>query len=186
MVVGKKKNASPTWIEVKAVLQTFDRTGLIGLAQDLYAASKANQALLHARLGFGHNQLAPYKASISRWIRPDLERNQSVSVSNAKRAIAAYKKAFGRVEGLAELSIFYCEEAFDFLEICAQEDEKYFAALIRMYGRCLNFVSSLQPGERRSYLERLNNLRSRASHVGWGVEEELNSLWHAADLLDPP
>jgi len=39
-------------------------------------------------------------------------------VSKAKKAIADYKKAIGRPDGMAELSIFYCEEAFGFLESC--------------------------------------------------------------------
>ncbi len=60
------------------------------------------------------------------------------------------------------------------------EDESYFAALIRMYGRSLEFVSSLPPAERATYLERLDKLRSRGKNVGWGVKEELNTLWYAA------
>jgi hypothetical protein len=83
---------------------------------------------------------------------------------------------------MAELSIFYCEEAFRFLESCSMEDETYFAALIRMYGRSLEFLSSLPAAERATYLERLDKLRSRARNVGWGVEEELNGLWYAAAL----
>jgi hypothetical protein len=43
-------------------------------------------------------------------------RNQPVSVSKAKKAIAEYKKAIGQPQDLAQLSIFYCEEAFSFLE----------------------------------------------------------------------
>jgi len=100
------KTASPTWIDVKAALLTFDRAGLQGLVQDLYAASKDNQAFLHARLGLGDDQLGHYKASVSMWICPDLMRNQPVSVSNAKKAIAEYKKTIGRPGGLAELSTF--------------------------------------------------------------------------------
>src|SRR5438445_10410613 len=92
------------------------------------------------------------------------------------------QESIGRPEGMAELSIFYCEEAFGFLESCSMEDESYFAALIRMYGRSLEFVSSLPAAERASYLERLDKLRSRGSHVGWGVQDELNSLWYAAAL----
>ncbi|MDA9490853.1 hypothetical protein [Bradyrhizobium sp. CCBAU 11361] len=95
--------------------------------------------------------------------------NQSVSVSRAKKAIADYKKAIGRPEGMAELSIFYCEEAFGFLESCSMEDESCFAALIRMYGRSLEFVSSLPTAQSAAYLERLDKLRSRGSHVGWGA-----------------
>jgi hypothetical protein len=102
--------------------------------------------------------------------------------SKAKKAIADYKKAIGRPEGLAELSIFYCEEAVCFLESCSMEDESYFAALIRMYGRSLEFVSSLPPAERATYLDRLDKLRSRGRHIGWGVEEELDNLWYAAAL----
>src|SRR5262252_2657679 len=90
-VMANKKIASPTWIDVKTALLTFDRAGLLGLMQDLYAATKDNQAFLHARLGLGDDQLRPYKASVSRWICPNP--NQAVSVSKAKKAIADYKKA---------------------------------------------------------------------------------------------
>jgi hypothetical protein len=133
--------------------------------QDLYTANKDNQAFLHARLGLGQDQLGPFKASISRWISPDLMKGQPISVSKAKKA---------------ELSIFYCEEAFGFLESCSMDDEKYFAALIHMYGRSLEIVSSLLPTERSTYLERLGRLRSRGRNVGWVVEEEFNSLWYDA------
>jgi hypothetical protein len=180
-VVGSKK-ASPTWSDVRAALLDFDSAGLRGLVQDLYTVSKDNQAFLHARLGLGHDQLQPFKACISNWICPDVVKNQPISVSKAKKAIADYKKAIGRPDGMAELSIFYCEEAFCFLESCSMEDETYFAALIRMYGRSLEFLSSLPAAERATYLERLDKLRSRARNVGWGVEEELNGLWYAAAL----
>jgi hypothetical protein len=180
--VVNEKSASPTWIDVKAALQTFDRVGLLGLLQDLYAGSKDNQAFLHARLSLGHDHLKPYKAMISSWICPDLMRNQLVSVSKAKKAIAAYKKATGHSEGLAELSIFYCEEAFSFLESCGMEDEGYFLALIRTYNQALKYVSNLPVASRAGYIDRIDKLRSRGRHVGWGVEDELNSLWYAAEL----
>jgi hypothetical protein len=109
-------------------------------------------------------------------------KNQPISVSKAKKAIADYKKAIGRPDGMAELSIFYCEEAFSLLESCNMEDEGYSVALIRMYERSLEFVLSLPPAERATYLVRLDKIRSRGRHVGWGVQDELNSLWHAAVL----
>jgi hypothetical protein len=178
VAVVRSKNASPNWNNVKTALMDFDRAGLRGLVQDLYRASKDNQAFLHARLGVGHDQLQPFKASISRWISPDLMKGQLISVSKAKKAIADYKKAIGRQDGMAELSIFYCEEAFGFLESCSIDDEKYFAALIRMYGQSLAIVSSLPPAERSAYLERLDRLRSRGRNVGWLVDEQFNSLWY--------
>src|SRR5450631_3357759 len=182
MVVVRSKNISPSWSDVKTALLDFDRAGLRGLVQDLYSANKGNQAFLHARLGLGHDPLQPFKAGISRGISPDLMKGQPISVSKAKKAIADYKRAIGRQDGMAELSIFYCEEAFSFLESCSMDDEKYFAALIRMYGRSLEIVSSLPPLERSTYLERLGRLRSRGKNVGWVVEEEFNSLW--CDAVD--
>jgi hypothetical protein len=172
----------PSWKNVKTALLTFDRTGLLGLMQDLYAVSRGNQAFLHARLGLGPDQLAPYKASISRWICPDLMRNQRVSVSNAKKVIADYKKAIGEPDGLAELSIFYCEEAFSFAESCSWDDARYFDSLIRMYARSVRCVLGLPAAERFSYAKRLENLISRARYVGWGVEDEARTLWYESGL----
>ena len=183
-VAIKKKN-STTWSDVRAALLSFDRAGLQGLVQDLYLASKDNQVFLHARLGLGDDQLKPYKAIISRWINPDPTKNQPISVSKAKKAIADYRKAIGRPDGLAELSLFYCEETLSFLESCGMEDESYFLALIRMYAQALSLVAKLPPAERGSSVERLDKLRSRARHVGWGVPDELNDLWHTAGLGEP-
>jgi hypothetical protein len=101
-----KEKSSPTWIDVKASLLAFDRAGLLGLIQALYAGSKDNEAFLHARLGLGRKQLEPYKARISKSICPDMMRSEPISISKAKKAIADYKRAIGHPEGLAELSIF--------------------------------------------------------------------------------
>jgi hypothetical protein len=182
VVVADEKSTLPSWKSVKAALQSFDRAGLLGLIQDLYAVDKDNRAFLHARLGLGPDQLAPYKAIISRWISPDLMRGQSVSISKAKKAIAGYKKAIGEPAGLAELSSFYCEEAFSFLESCAFEDEPDFVELIRIYDQAVKRVLDLPVAERHAYAKRLGNLRSRARPIGWGVGDELNSIWYEAGL----
>jgi Response regulator receiver domain len=103
-----------------------------------------------------------------------------------KKAIADYKKAIGKLEGLVELSIFYCEEAFSFIESCGMEEESYFLALIHIYDQALRLVSNLPPDIRINYVDRLDKPRSRGRHVGWGVEDELNSLWFAADICESP
>jgi len=96
------------------------------------------------------------------------------------------KKAIGKPEGLVELSIFYCEEAFSFIESYGMEEESYFLALIHMYDQALRLVSNLPPDIRINYVDRLDKLRSRGRHVGGGVEDELNSLWFAADICESP
>jgi hypothetical protein len=50
------KKTTPSWSDVKTKLTDFDRAGLLALVQDLYAASKDNQAFLNARLSLGDDQ----------------------------------------------------------------------------------------------------------------------------------
>jgi hypothetical protein len=77
----KPKKAAPSRSDVEARLAESDRAALPGLVQDLYAASKDNRAFPHARFGLGGDVLDPYKATIDRWLWPDVYKNQDVSVS---------------------------------------------------------------------------------------------------------
>jgi hypothetical protein len=69
--------------------------------------------------------LEPYKATIDRWVCPDVMRNQEISVAKAKKAISDYKKAIGRPEGLADLTVFYCESCMNLLGYCGMDDEGF-------------------------------------------------------------
>ena len=57
--------------------------------------------------------LKPYKTIIERWLWPDVYKNQEYSVSKAKKPITDYKKASGLPEGVAELTVYYCERAIE-------------------------------------------------------------------------
>lgn len=100
------KTTNPSWNDVKGSLAGLDRAGLTGLIQDLYAASKDNQAFLHARFSLSDDVLKPYKIAIDRWLWPDVFKNQFTSVAKAKKAISDYKKAIGQPAGFAELMVF--------------------------------------------------------------------------------
>jgi hypothetical protein len=170
-----KKN-TPTWSDVKTKLADFDRAGLIGLVQDLYAASKDNQAFLHARFALGDGVLKPYKVTIDRWLWPDVFKNQDTSVSKAKKAISDYKKAIGQPEGLAELMVFYCERAVGFCDDVGLQDEGYFDALVRMFEQVLKVICSL-PEDRQSELYgRLDAVRRISHNFGYGVGDNMDDL----------
>lgn len=57
---------APRWSDVKDKLTDVDCPGLISLVQDLYTASKENQAFLHSRFGLGDAVLKPYMTTIDR------------------------------------------------------------------------------------------------------------------------
>ena len=51
-----------------------------------------------------------------------------------------------------------------------------------MYDQAVKRVLDLPVAERHGYPKRLRNLRLRARSIGWGIDEELNSIWHEAGL----
>ena len=177
------KKANPSWIDVKAKLADFDRPGLFGLVQDLYATSKDNQAFLHARLHLGENALKPYKAAIDRWLWPNVLWQQDTSVAKAKKAITDYKKASGTADGLVELMVFYCEQAAGFSADVALDDEGYLSALVRMFGQALSAILALPPEQRGALRARLDAVRSACDGMGYGVGDDMGALLaeHGAD-----
>lgn len=175
--------SSRSWTEVKGALAVFDRAGLLGLIQDLYAASKDNQAFLHARLHLGDDVLKPYKAAIDRWLWPDVLKNQNTSVAKAKKAITDYKKASGTADGLAELMVFYCERASGFSCNVGLDDEAYLSALVRMFEQALKAVATLPQTQRPALWSRLRVARDRSDDIGYGVRDDMDALLteHGAD-----
>ena len=168
--------SSPSWTDVKAKLAGFGCPGLIGLVQDLYAASKDNQAFLHARLQLGEDVLKPYKEAIDRWLWPDVFKNQNTSVAKAKKAVADFKKAAGTAEGLAELTVFYCERASGFSCDVALDDEAYLSALVRMFEQALKAIATLPDSQRPALRTRLEMVRDRSYDIGYGVGEDMDAL----------
>ena len=177
--MASAKNAKPTWRDVKAELDGFDRAGLLGLIKDLHGASRDNEAFLSARLGLGTDPLEPYRKAISHWICPDVMKGQNASVARAKKAISDYKKAIGLPQGVAELSVFYCEKAIGLLSWCGMEDEGYYAALVRMFEQALRAVDRLPTSERAFFHGRLDPLRSEVGKLGWGVKDAFDELWYS-------
>jgi hypothetical protein len=170
----QQPKSQPTWTDIKAKLASFDRTQLLRLVQDLYAAHKDNQTFLHARLGVGDDILKPYKETIDRWLWPDVFRKQDTSVAKAKQAISNYKKAVGKPGGVAELMVFYCERAAGFCSDIGNEDETYFAALVRMFEQALTVANTLPSSGRNALFARLERVRGISQRFGYGVGDDID------------
>ncbi len=181
--MATKKN-TPSWTDVKTRLADLDRAALTGLIQDLYAASKDNQAFLHARFALGDDVLKPYKATMTRWLWPDWLKNQNTSVAKAKKAISDYKKAIGQPQGLAELMVFYCEQAAGFSDDVGLQDEGYFDALVRMFGQALDTACALPEPLRSELFARLDTVRRTSHNFGYGVGDDMDALLAERGLDD--
>ena len=104
---------------------------------------------------------------------------QDLSVVTAKKAIADYCKAIGRPEGLAELSIVYCEQATRLTNNCVFDDEAYDTALVCMFDQALTRVMALALADRGMMVERLDAVRT--SHRV-GVSDAVNEIWQNRTL----
>ena len=174
--MNKSRKKKPGWSDLKRSLSGLDRPALLGLIQDLYAASTNNQTFLHARFALGEDALEPYKATIRRWVCPDVMRNQDISIAKAKKAISDYRKAIGRPDELVELMVFYCESCMNLLAYCGMDDEGYFNALVRMFEQGLKLIVTLDPSLRVDLINRLDCVRNESHNWGWAVGDELDEL----------
>jgi hypothetical protein len=174
---AKRNKTAPTWNDIKAKLIDFERSGFLGLIQDLYGASKENQSFLHTRFGLGGDVLKPYKATLERWLSPDMYRDFDTSVAKAKRAIADYRKAIGEPEGMVELMVYYCERATEFSSQYGLDDQSYAIALIRMFERALKASAELPAPQREAMRQRLDAVTRVGRKVGYGVGEEMTMLF---------
>jgi hypothetical protein len=101
---------------------------------------------------------------------------QDTSVSQAKRAISDYKKAVGDPEGLAELMVFYCEQAAGFCSDVANDDEGFFDALVRMFEQALKLANALSVDRRDDLVARLDRVRAISHEFGYGVGDDMDFL----------
>lgn len=166
----------PGWKEVKARLRSLGPEEMESLVADLYAMSADNKAFVHTRLALGGDGLAPYKETLDRWLWPDLLRRQDTSTAKAKAAVVNYRRAAGEGSGLAELTTYYCETAAGFVDDSGYADERYFDAMVWMFGQALEAAATLPPAEAAKFRKRLNRVRKLCHDFGYGLGADMDLL----------
>lgn len=177
IIKDKSTNSAANWSALKARLSNLDPATLVALLHDLYVASKDNQAFLHARFDLGEDVLKPYKATIKRWLSPDVFRGQDVSVIKAKKAVADFKKSGGQPAHLTELMVLYCECAAAFSVDVGMDDAVYLDALVSVFGQALTAIPGLPVELQEAMFNRLEIVRRISRDLGYGVGEGLDALW---------
>ncbi len=107
---------------------------------------------------------------------PDAFRKQDTSVAKAKQAISNYKKAVGDPAGLAELMVFYSEQASGFATDVGYQDESYFDALVRMFEQAVATANTLPTDTADALIARLDRVRSMSHKCGYGVGDDMDSI----------
>ncbi|HEV3037021.1 MAG TPA: hypothetical protein VHA33_04460 [Candidatus Angelobacter sp.] len=176
-MTNRGTKTKPSWSDLKSRLAGWDAIALMDLIHDLYAASRDNQLFLHTRFALGNDILQSYKQMIADGIAPDvMKQNARVSVKAANKAISDYKKAGGKPEQLAELMVFFCEEAAAFSAAYGCDDEAYFNALLRTFDQALGVAQSLPEDQWNALLERLGRVRTVSHKLGYGVGDAMDDI----------
>lgn len=178
--MAKRKSSKPIWSNVKSAVVNLDQKQLLKLVGDLYRFSKENQAFLHARFGVGDDPLEPYKNTIDECMHPDVYSNKPIQIAKAKKAISSYSKAVGDPLGETELMIFFVECGNNFTVNFGDIDEGFYDALNRMYQRAIKNVLSLPELKRAGFRDRLEQIMTSASGIGWGYYDMLYDDYYSA------
>ena len=169
----KRKSGNPVWSDVKAAMAGMDGKELVSLVSDLYRLSGENQAFLHARFAIGGDPLEPYKNIIDDSMYPDVRRKQTIQIARGKHAISTYSKAAGDPRGEAELMVFFVECGNNFTLDYGDIDQAFYDALTLMYGKAITKVLGLPKDERHDFRERLKEIMTSSSRIGWGYHDTL-------------
>jgi hypothetical protein len=100
-------------------------------------------------------------------------------LSREPKAISDYRKASGDPEGLAELMVYYCEQAAGFCRDVDHQDAAYCDALVRMFEQALRTTTDLAANSgtvRNRLLGTLDHVRSIGHELGYGIGDDMDSV----------
>jgi len=175
--MARKKKKTPSWIDVKRNIKSFNNAQFLELVGDLYRLSENNKEFFHARFSLSENPLEPYKRLIQDAIHPYIEDNETLDIGRAEDAIVRYSKAIDDVKGETELMVFFVECGNNFTLSYGDIDDEFYDSVLLMYEKAIQNVTELPTEEQKVFKERLHEIMDSASGIGWGYHDGLRELY---------
>ena len=101
----------------------------------------------------GADPLAVYKKAIESAVSFDW--NKPVRLTDARKAVADYRKAIGKPEGMLELQVFFCERAMAFSMEFGFMDDAYASAIAMQFAGAAGMLKEAPTSARDEYVARL-------------------------------
>lgn len=108
--------------------------------------------------------------------RSDPFSKRPISVRAAAAAITAYKRSTGDVAGTVDLMLTVVEAGTMQAADLRYGDDAYFGALILRLNTVAKAFNSLPEAVHHNTLARLERIRSRAKHIGWGYDDFVDDM----------
>jgi hypothetical protein len=156
------KSSQHTWNDIKQVISTMPRAGLLRLIHDLYDHNQDVRDFVNARFVRNDDALEAYKTKMRQYLIMksgwDFDK---ISVSKAKSVITSYKKAKGDTAGMAELCVTYVEFACTtFNENDMSDYSTFYSAFDIMIAQACAYIAQLPPTAQPALVLRLHAARS--------------------------
>ena len=156
------------WAAVRKKLDAFDRASLLGLVHDLYDATTSNRRFLEARLLSSSTTVEEYRRLVADAVYPDPLGRRHISLRDATATIAEFRRSTGDLSGTLDLMLTFIEAGTDQAADLGYGDDSYFSALERKLDAVAKSWPDLPPDARAQAGKRLDLVRDRAQHIGWG------------------
>ena len=168
------------WSEVKKEVSELEKRELVSLVGELYKLDTKNKRFFHTRFSSSSEILEEYKELISYAVNPPLSPNAKINFLEAKKIISTYKKAKDDQLVLADLMLYYVEEANQQTLGYGDMWEEYYTAIENMFHATLEHLRKLcNEGVNVSkLLKRALTVVESTNGIGWGYHDQLKHVYY--------
>lgn len=179
-MAAKAKKVSE-WQTVKIELEKASHTRLVKLIKALYEQQTDAKNFIRASLLNGHETLEVYKRLITNAIYLDTnDRQATIDFSQAKDAIADFKKANGDPASVLELMVHYVEIGTDQTKGICIDYAQYYDSLASMFRRIIKRLTGPDKQHAEVFRPRLERIIHNATRTGYGYQERIQEMFHDA------
>lgn len=144
----------------------------------LYEQHDDAKYFIHAFVFSGHETLEVYKRLISNAIYLDTnDRQATIDFSQAKHAIADFKKANGDPMCVLELMVHYVEIGTDQTKGICIDYAEYYDSLASMFRRIIKRLIGPDNQHAEVFRPRLERIIHNATRTGYGYQERLQEMF---------
>jgi ribosomal protein S17E len=104
-------------------------------------------------------------------------------LSEAKKAISAFKKLTGNEKLTYELMLFYVETGVEFTNTYGDISENFYISMESMYEKVIEKCNESK-GFYEAYKDRIAAIVSETGGIGWGFHDSLSELYWTVNWLE--
>jgi hypothetical protein len=176
MTFAMSKTAKPTWTAIRKQLKAWEPEALLALIKDLHDGASVNRDFLHARVTAAAGGDAALESYRKRVVEPfyPARGEAKLKLGEARKAIREYHKATGNAAGTIELLLTYSEAGAKFTNEFGDIDARFYDSLCSAMDELAERVRKEGPRAWGNIAERLADLVTATSDIGWGYHDYLS------------